>query len=281
MPNHLHLLLRAGPEGISHLMQRLGTGYASYFNRKHGRVGHLFQNRFKSIVIEQEPYFLTAVRYVHLNPVKAGLVAGVEALAEYPWAGHGALMGRSEVPFQDIDTVLALLGTTRSADRGRIRRWMESGLGGEPDRDRLFWADDVANGSSRLGPSDQGAGNDSGDPRILGSPRFADSVLKRADMIMERRMQLRLEGWTLDRLITWVCRQIGASELEVREGRRTAAGSMARAAICHLARWDLGIEAVAIAGRVGVTPTAVAHALGRGRRIAEERSLGLEAGNGS
>src|SRR3990172_7539602 len=74
LPNHCHLLLRPGARPLARAMRSLLTGYAGAFNRRHHRAGHLFQNRYKSIVVEEEPYFLELVRYLHLNPVRAGLV---------------------------------------------------------------------------------------------------------------------------------------------------------------------------------------------------------------
>ena len=71
LSNHFHLLLRRGEGPLSELMRRLMTRHAVRFNRRHGRTGHLFQNRYKSIVVEEEEYFLELVRYVHLNPVPA------------------------------------------------------------------------------------------------------------------------------------------------------------------------------------------------------------------
>ncbi len=70
IPNHFHLLLRTGAVPIAIVMRRLLTGYAIYFNRKHRRYGHLFQNRYKSILCQEDPYFLELVRYIHLHPIK-------------------------------------------------------------------------------------------------------------------------------------------------------------------------------------------------------------------
>src|SRR5205809_93214 len=74
MPNHFHLLIRSGKGGLPAFMRRLMTGYAVRFNLRHGRSGHLFQNRYKSIVCEEEPYLLELVRYIHLNPLKGGII---------------------------------------------------------------------------------------------------------------------------------------------------------------------------------------------------------------
>ena len=93
MPNHVHLALQTGPVPLPRLMARLGTGYAGYFNRRHDRVGHLFQNRYKSRLVADERDLLGVVLYVHRNPLRAGLVASMEALGRLDWCGHGALSG--------------------------------------------------------------------------------------------------------------------------------------------------------------------------------------------
>ena len=71
---------------------KLLRGYAVTFNLRHSRSGHLFQNRYKSLVCEEEPYLLELVRYIHLNPLRAGIVASMDELELYPWSGHGVLM---------------------------------------------------------------------------------------------------------------------------------------------------------------------------------------------
>ena len=94
--NHVHLLLFSGPSGLALFMRRLLTGYAQGFNRRHRRRGHLFQNRYKSIVCEEDPYLLELVRYIHLNPLRASLVKSLGELERYPWSGHRVLVGREK-----------------------------------------------------------------------------------------------------------------------------------------------------------------------------------------
>ena len=84
MTNHCHLLLRTGLAPISTVMRRLLTGYAQQFNRRHRRYGHLFQNRYKSFLCEEELYLLELVRYIHLNPIRAGRVKDLKVLI---WTG--------------------------------------------------------------------------------------------------------------------------------------------------------------------------------------------------
>jgi putative transposase len=96
IPNHFHLLLKTGATPISTVMKRLLTGYAMHYNRRHNRCGHLFQNRYKSILCQEDSYLLELVRYIHLNPLRAKLVAGMDELDRYAYYGHGVLMERPQ-----------------------------------------------------------------------------------------------------------------------------------------------------------------------------------------
>ena len=103
IPNHFHLAIRTGTESLSSVMRRLMTGFAVAFNHRHKRHGHLFQNRYKSTIVDDEAYLLSLLRYIHRNPLRAGLVKSMTALAAYPWTGHSSLMGLVERDFQDHD----------------------------------------------------------------------------------------------------------------------------------------------------------------------------------
>jgi len=94
MTNHAHILLRSGLAGLPKFMRRLLTGYAITYNHCHKRHGHLFQNRYKSIVCDEDSYFLELVRYIHLNPLRARQVKDISKLDRYCWCGHCVLMGR-------------------------------------------------------------------------------------------------------------------------------------------------------------------------------------------
>ena len=106
METHVHLLVRSGRPGISALMRKLLTWYAQYYNRRHGRTGHLFENRYKSILCDEETYLLALVRYIHLNPVRAKVVRTMKELDGYPWSGHRMLIGRDENRWMDRGHVL-------------------------------------------------------------------------------------------------------------------------------------------------------------------------------
>ena len=106
LSNHAHFLLRSGVVPLATLMRRLLTGYAVSFNRRRDRHGQLFQNRYKSIVCQEETYFKELVRYIHLNPIRSGLVSTMGELNRYPYSGHSALMGRQARKWQDVKYVL-------------------------------------------------------------------------------------------------------------------------------------------------------------------------------
>jgi len=106
IPNHL--LLRTGDVPIATVMRRLLTGYAVFHSRRHRRRGHLFQNRYKSILCQENTYLLELVRYIHLNPIRAGILKDMKALDRYPYTGHSALMGKINGDWQAIEWVLRL-----------------------------------------------------------------------------------------------------------------------------------------------------------------------------
>jgi len=121
IPNHFHLLLRTGPTPLSKVMRKLMTGYAVTFNKRHKRAGHLFQNRYKSIVCEEDAYLLELIRYIHLNPLRAGLVKDLQELGKYPWAGHSALLGLCKNPLVPSPPRPKGLGCSDSDPSCRIR----------------------------------------------------------------------------------------------------------------------------------------------------------------
>lgn len=113
--NHFHLLFRTGSVPISTVMRRLLTGYAVWFNRSRSRHGHLFQNRYKSILCQEDSYLLELVRYIHLNPLRSGLVRGLNELDAYSYTGHSTLMGKKNHLWQETEEVLTYFGIMGTA----------------------------------------------------------------------------------------------------------------------------------------------------------------------
>jgi REP element-mobilizing transposase RayT len=133
MPNHVHLILEPAPATtVSRIMQCLGITYARYFNTRHGRVGHVFQGRFHSRLIDREVYLLVASRYVHLNPVRAKLVGRAE---EWPWSSFRAYQDPAEDPLRltDAEAVLCLVSAAVDRQRSGYRAFVEAGATGQLD----------------------------------------------------------------------------------------------------------------------------------------------------
>jgi putative transposase len=123
-----HLLVCPRTVTLAAFMRRLLTSYAVTFNMRHNRSGHLFQNRYKSIVCDQDEYLLELVRYIHLNPIRAGIVADIDQLEHYPWSGHAVLMGKTKIAGQDMNTVLSLFGKKVGEARRRYRDFVYDGI---------------------------------------------------------------------------------------------------------------------------------------------------------
>jgi REP element-mobilizing transposase RayT len=127
MRNHVHLLFFSGPSGISKFMRRLLTGYALRYNRRHRRNGHLFQNRYKSIICEEESYLLELLRYIHLNPLRTAVVRSIGELDHYPWSGHVVLVGKRKNDWQERAYVLYQFHEREGKAIRAYRRFMEEG----------------------------------------------------------------------------------------------------------------------------------------------------------
>jgi putative transposase len=150
MPNHVHLLLQPSEPPLAKFMQGLQQSYTQRFNRAHGKVGHLFQGRYKAIVCETDAYLATLVRYIHLNPVRAGLVDDPEA---YAYSGHRAYLTGDGAGLIDVGLVLSMIG-----GRAAYRRFVLAGIG--------------AGHEERYYPIE--------DQRVLGAREFAQRIRQQA-----------------------------------------------------------------------------------------------------
>jgi hypothetical protein len=116
-------------------MRRLLAWYAQYYNRRHRRTGHLFENRYKSILCDQDAYLVALVRYIHLNPVRVGIVSSLAELDRYPWSGHRAMIGKAKYLWMDTDYVLAQFGRSRAECGQAYREFVREGfhMGHQPE----------------------------------------------------------------------------------------------------------------------------------------------------
>jgi len=276
MPNHFHLLVRTGQTPVATVMRRLLTGYAIGYNRRHRRWGHLFQNRYKSILCQEEPYFLELVRYIHLNPLRAGLVKDLGGLDTYGYAGHSALMDNSGNGFQDIDSILKRFdrgaGTARKCYRSFVQKGIEIGrrpelIGGGLIRSLGGWASVKALRRDKAYMK--------GDERILGDGDFVNEVLAKAQEDYEKRYRLASMGLTVDDVAVHVAQlmQMPVEQIWLPGKRRALV--QARSLLCFWSVRELGVSMAALGRKLGISCTAVSQSMIRGEQIARQNNYKL------
>lgn len=275
LSNHVHLIVRTGVGPLSKAMQSLLTGYAGAFNRRHHRRGHLFQNRYKSIVVEEEPYFLELVRYVHLNPLRAGIVKGLRELDAYRYTGHAVMMGRRAAPWQDTSTVLGRFGRDPGRARSRYRAFVAAGVpqgrreelqGGGLRRSSGGWLTVQALRRGREAYAY--------DERILGSSDFVAGLLEDMEKAQTRTRGSKVKKVNMDTLTRKICGAVGIHPEALVGGGRRPAVAEARAGIAYLWVECLGRSGPPLALALGLQPAAVYKAVRRGQvRQAQWRRL--------
>jgi len=264
LPNHAHLLVRTGSRPLARSMRSLLTGYAGAFNRRHKRVGHLFQNRYKSIVVEAESYLLELVRYLHLNPVRTTLVPDLHALDRSPWTGHSALLGTVPRAWQDTATILAQFGPTRRRAIRAYRAFVADGIphgrrpelqGGGLVRSLGGWH---AVATLRRGREAYAA-----DERILGSSAFVEALQQAAQAAaVPRRCP------PLARLLAAVVATAGLAADALAGTGRGAQVAQARAGAAYLWCRLAGQAGRELAAALGLSHQAVSKAAARGEPAA-------------
>jgi REP element-mobilizing transposase RayT len=276
IPNHFHLLLRTGNVPISVLMKKLLTGYAINFNRRHNRYGHLFQNRYKSILCQEDSYLLELVRYIHLNPLRAKLVKEYGGLYAHPYCGHGVIMGRRKAKWQDTEYILGYFGDKEASARRNYSQFVRKGIekGKRPDltgggllRSHGGWA-----GVRALKESND---YQKGDERILGDGAFVKEVLEKAEEKFRDKYRLKAEGYNLDKLIDRVSVVTQVTGKQILDNARDRKRTDARSILCFWATEMLGVTQTELASILRLTQSAVSHAVTRGRVLVEKNSYSI------
>ena len=277
LPNHAHFLFRTGVVGLATLMRRLLTGYAGGFNRRHQRTGHLFQNRYKSIICQEDVYLKELVRYIHLNPLRAGVVPDLLQLDKYPYSGHSAMMGRNKGDWHDTDYILAVFGKRMGAARKAYREFIKAGVG-QGRREELAGGGLIRSlGGWEEVKKQKGTGGAyvMSDERILGESEFVSSVLSQAKEQYERRYELKRRGYDLNRITDRVVEIFGLEKVDLTVKSQKRRKVQARSLLCFWAVRELGFTRIEIAKCLGMTAPGVGFAVERGEKIARENGYEL------
>lgn len=258
MPTHFHILIRTKDRPLSTAMRKLLTGYVINFNRRHKRFGHLFQNRYKSIVCEDDPYLLELTRYIHLNPLRKKMVSGMEELKKFPWTGHSAIMGEVKRDWQDSDAILSYFSSKKKRAVMLYEQFLAEGvaLGKRPElvgggliRSLGGWSTVLS-----LRRRDTHAASDE---RILGSSDFVLDLFSEAEQKAKDTLRLSSPAKDLLGLADEISKQEGITENELRSGGRLRRISKARGLFCRTAVKEMRYPGAEVARFLGVTTSAV------------------------
>jgi len=270
MTNHIHMLLKTGLAPIATVMRRLLTGYAVSFNRRHRRHGHLFQNRYKSFLCEEDVYLKELVRYIHLNPLRAKVVKDIKELGKYRWCGHSVLMGKAEAGFQDTEYVLKLFGQSIKQARRAYESFVVKGVsqGRRPDLVGGGLLRSVGGWSELREFRDNGV-RIKGDERLLGSSDFVQRVLKQAEEQLEEKYRLQMNVISLPALIDKVakCYKIDPENLKSASKERPV--TEARRVLCYIAVRKFRYKCTEVSKAMGISAVTVSKAVSLGRELPE------------
>ncbi len=268
MTNHVHMLLKTGLTPVSTVMGRLLTGYALSFNRRHGRHGQLFQNRYKSFLCEEDLYLKELVRYIHLNPLRAKIVQDLKELKTYPYSGHSVLMGKVEGDWQNTEYVLSVFGDALRSARRSYGAFVAKGvsLGRCPDLvgggllrsvGGWFKLKDLRASGIRI----------KGDERILGSSDFVERVLKQANEDLEQKYRLQATGVDLEKLLIKVAQYYEIDPENLKTAIKESTITKARTLLCYLAVRKLMVSCADVARALNISPATVSRAASRGAEL--------------
>ena len=267
MYNHAHILLRSGPYGLSQYMRRLLSGYATSYNRRHRRHGHLFQNRYKSIVCEEDVYFKELVRYIHLNPMRAKLVATLSELTRHRWCGHGVLDGRIQNDWQDRDYVLKWFGKREAAAKKAYHEFIKRGVD-QGHRSELVGGGLIrsAGGWTRVSALRRLGFREKSDERILGSGEFVEHLIDHSDTIRKNQFSLLQQSEKASKLVQKICKNEKISLEALQSGSRREIVSKTRSYLAELLVEKHGLSLAEAGRQLGVSASAISRSLKRKKK---------------
>jgi putative transposase len=217
------------------------------------------------------------LRYIHLNPLRAGLVPNYERLCEYPYCGQSVILGYTKREWQDADYVLGLFDRKRYQARRGYRQFVQEGIeqGRRPDLigGGLLRSNGGWTGVKALRDSGE---YQKGDERILGNGDFVTQVLSHAQERLERKYRFASRGYTFDRLVGRVADLLGMSCEEVTEPGKVRQAVIARSVLCYWATTELGMSQSQLAQLLSINQPAVSNSVRRGAKLIQERKYSIE-----
>ena len=241
MPNHVHLLVESSSEPLAKFMQGLQQSYSQYYNLRHRKTGHVFQGRYKAIVCEKDEYLLQLIRYIHLNPVRAGIVKEPE---QYGYSGHRAYLEGKATEVIDPRKVLGLMG-----GKARYQAFVRDGMK-QGHKEAYYEVEDQ---------------------RFLGAEGFAEKLQDEHEQPKAKKRR------PLDKVVEQLGKELGTDGTALKSGDRTWPVSKARTMIGHVLVRRQGYALGEVARYFGRDAATVGILIGRlAARTAEDEALRRE-----
>ncbi len=256
MSNHFHLLLERLETELSRSIQRLLTGFAMRYNKLHERRGHLFQGRFRSIRIERESYLLELLRYIHLNPLRAGIVSNLKELEDYVPSGHLHIIGKMNYPWQSIDLIKAYFSEEASS-YSWVDRYIDY-LGSDDEKYRLEFEEGsffINRQGLQKSDIEVGEGVSEKTTRILGNRDFATELYGNIRNKRKITVRERLEEHeTLLDLLETASSATGVSQKAIRNSGGSRRTNRIRRVLARIIVNEIGLSISDAARFLRVSP---------------------------
>jgi putative transposase len=276
MSNHYHLLIRVGAAPLARLMAPVLGGFASSYNRRHERSGYVFQNRFQSILCQEEDYFLELVRYIHLNPVRAGVINSLAELDAYPWTGHSALMGNTVCSWLAGQEVMNHFADQANPPTLSYRAFIAAGISGPGPNLSGGGLVRSYNNWEAIAKLRKEHISCIGDERILGSGEFVESVISQDDLQIDHRTLRQREGWNFETLRRRICLHFGLPDAVIHGKSRADSASKAKSLLCFWAVNELGLTVSAVAQNLDISQQAASKRVKQGARLCVDGAMAID-----
>jgi len=267
MDNHYHLLVRVNEEPLSALMRRLNSRYARWYRKKYNGRGYLFQDRYKSIVTQDQGYIEELVRYIHLNPIRGRVCGNMRELDVYPWSGHAVLVGARTCAFQNTADILRRFSKEGDTGAEEYRGYIASGAGAEEAGDFL----------ESVRRSNHGVA-DRKEYRcwVIGDQKFVRKAIERDRL---NRMQLSAyvkKGWTVEMVANAAAQQLGQDKEDIHKRGRRNSRSTIRKIVAALSHRRLGLPVTEVARYYGIGASSVSRMLDEGEMYIKKYKMSVE-----
>lgn len=260
MDTHYHLLLRTTEEPLGIFMRRLNCSYAMYYRNKYKRKGYVFQDRYKSIVTQDQGYIEQLVRYIHLNPIRAGICKNIKELDKYQWSGHSVLMGKQRNTFQNTKDIIRRFATDHETGIQGYRAYIIEGIEKGEGKDFL---DDIRQSN-----------NGTADIKeyrcwVIGDQEFVKKAIENDTVKRIRLLEYRKKGITVETIARDVSGQMGIEYKNIHHRARSTVVSALRKIVAVVSYRRYGIPLLQIADFYGIQSSSVSRMLDEGERLLE------------